>query len=42
MIEVEQAQRSAEAQAWLSERRAKLGLSLQQSVGNDGRVEATE
>jgi phage shock protein A len=38
-IEVEQALRSAEAQAWLSERRAKLGLRTTPALSSDGQVE---
>jgi phage shock protein A len=42
MVEVEQAQRSAEAQAWLAERRAKLGIVASPAAGGDGRVEMAD
>ena len=39
--EVERAQQSSEAQAWLSERRAKLGLSRPSPAASDGQAEPT-
>ena len=41
IIEIEHAQEQAEAEAWLSERRAKLGLSNSGSTAQDGQVEPT-